>query len=479
MKKTYILSAVLLLAACSQYDGPAPEAFDGIIYPDYVGVTVPQNIAPLNFDYTSKESASAVTTFTAGDMTVSFRGGRVRWKEGKWKKMLEAAAGGDIVVHSTAPDSTWTIHVSQDPIDAAVAYRLIEPGYEVWSKMGIYERELSSFKERALIENTDFEGCVNCHEFNRGEPDDFSIHIRGTHGATLIQQNGSIAAYDTKTDSTLGFCVYPYWHPSGKYIVYSTNNTRQSFHMQVDKLIEVFDSASDLQVYEPGTGELFTAPQVKTEEYWETFPSFSPDGRTIYFCRASRQPIPEGLTETRYNLCKVSFDPEKGLIGDDVEVILDAASEGKSISFPKPSYDGKYLMYTLADYGQFSIWHHEADLWLLDLRTGETRRIDEVNSPDTESFHNWSSNSRWFLFASRRDDGLFTRVYFAHIGEDGKVGKPFMLPQREPLSFYRKLFRSYNVPAFVTGPVTLDKVNARKIINSPERVPFRFRKPGV
>lgn len=479
MKKTYILSAVLLLAACSQYDGPAPEASDGIIYPDYVGVTVPQNIAPLNFDYTSKESASAVTTFTAGDMTVSFRGGRVRWKEGKWKKMLEAAAGGDIVVHSTAPDSTWTIHVSQDPIDAAVAYRLIEPGYEVWSKMGIYQRDLSSFRERALIENTDFEGCVNCHEFNRGEPDDFSIHIRGTHGATLIQQNGDIAAYDTKTDSTLGFCVYPYWHPSGKYIVYSTNNTRQSFHMQVDKLIEVFDSASDLQVYEPGTGELFTAPQVKTEEYWETFPSFSPDGRTIYFCRASRQPIPEGLTETRYNLCKVSFDPEKGLIGDDVEVILDAASEGKSISFPKPSYDGKYLMYTLADYGQFSIWHHEADLWLLDLSSGETRRIDEVNSADTESFHNWSSNSRWFLFASRRDDGLFTRVYFAHIGEDGKVGKPFMLPQREPFSFYRKLFRSYNVPAFVTGPVTLDKVNARKIINSPERVPFRFRNSGV
>lgn len=393
--------------------------------------------------------------------------------------MLEAAAGGDIVVHSTAPDSTWTIHVSQDPIDAAVAYRLIEPGYEVWSKMGIYQRDLSSFRERALIENTDFEGCVNCHEFNRGESDDFSIHIRGTHGATLIQQNGDIAAYDTKTDSTLGFCVYPYWHPSGKYIVYSTNNTRQSFHMQVDKLIEVFDSASDLQVYEPGTGELFTAPQVKTEEYWETFPSFSQDGRTIYFCRASRQPIPEGLTETRYNLCKVSFDPEKGLIGDDVEVILDAASEGKSISFPKPSYDGKYLMYTLADYGQFSIWHHEADLWLLDLSSGETRRIDEVNSADTESFHNWSSNSRWFLFASRRDDGLFTRVYFAHIGEDGKVGKPFMLPQREPLSFYRKLFRSYNVPAFVTGPVTLDKVNARKTINSPERVPFRFRNSGV
>ena len=110
-----------------------------------------------------------------------------------------------------------------------------------------------------------------------------------------------------------------------------------------------------------------------------------------------------------------------------------------------------------------------------DLETGETRPMDEVNSPDTDSYHDWSSNSRWFVFSSRRDDGLFTRLYIAHIDENGRAGKPFMLPQRDPKDYYDGLFRSYNVPEFVTGPVSLDKRSAQKVINSPERVPFGFR----
>lgn len=57
------------------------------------------------------------------------------------------------------------------------------------------------------------------------------------------------------------------------------------------------------------------------------------------------------------------------------------------------------------------------------------RPIKEVNSDDTESFHNWSSNSRWFVFSSRRGDGLYTRLYLASMDENGVVGKPFLLPQ--------------------------------------------------
>jgi hypothetical protein len=157
-------------------------------------------------------------------------------------------------------------------------------------------------------------------------------------------------------------------------------------------------------------------------------------------------------------------------------MVVDAASLSKSVAFPKPSFDGRFLMYTLCDYGTFPIWHHESDLWLLDLETGETRPMDEVNSPDTDSYHDWSSNSRWFVFSSRRDDGLFTRLYIAHIDANGRAGKPFMLPQRDPKEYYDALFRSYNVPEFVTGPVSLDRRSAQKVINSPERVPFGFRR---
>jgi hypothetical protein len=185
--------------------------------------------------------------------------------------------------------------------------------------------------------------------------------------------------------------------------------------------------------------------------------------------------IPGELPQSRYNLMKVSFDPETGRIGDDVEMLVDAASQSKSLCFPRPSYDGRYLMYTLCDYGTFPIWHHESDLWLLDLETMESRPLDGVNSADTDSFHNWSSNSRWFVFSSRRDDGLFTRLYIAHFDEHGVAAKPFLLPQRDPKNYYENLFLSYNVPEFVTGPVPLNRIRAQKAINAPERIPFGYR----
>ena len=177
------------------------------------------------------------------------------------------------------------------------------------------------------------------------------------------------------------------------------------------------------------------------------------------------------LDSLHYNLYRVAFDAERGSYGDDIECVIDAG-DSLTICFPRPSYDGRYLVYSLANYGQFSIWHHEADLWMLDLTTGERRPMTKVNSSDTESFHNWSSNSRWMVFSSRRDDGLFTRPYFTHIDAEGHETKPFMLPQQNPRRFYRELFMSFNVPDFIRGAVQMDNVKAVELINADYREPM-------
>jgi hypothetical protein len=343
--------------------------------------------------------------------------------------------------------------------------------------MGIYERDLSSFDERPLIENTQFEGCVNCHSFNRGNPADMSLHIRGPHGATLLRHGGSpFEAYNTKTDQTLGLCVYPFWHPSGRYIAYSTNTTNQLFHASDHNRVEVFDTASDLQVYDVEKNELLLSPLLKQDSIYETYPVFSADGRSLYYCAA--RALPEGshqLDSIHYNLYRIDFNPETGTFGSQIDIIIDAEAQHKSLSFPRPSYDGRFLCYTLSDYGQFSIWHHEADLWLLDLATGESRLMKEANSDDTESFHNWSTNSRWLVLSSRRDDGLYTRPYFCHVDDKGVVTKAFMLPQRHPRQFYRDRFLSFNVPDFIIGPTRFDGQKASRIINNDSRKPFGVR----
>lgn len=120
----------------------------------------------------------------------------------------------------------------------------------------------------------------------------------------------------------------------------------------------------------------------------------------------------------------------------------------------QPLWQKSYMVFTMAKYGYFHIWHHDADLWVLDLTSGEAKPITAINSNDTESYHTWSSNGHWLVFSSRRDDGTYTRPFFAHMDKDGKWGKPFELPQADP-DYHRQFLRSYNIPELMKGPVEI------------------------
>lgn len=250
--------------------------------------------------------------------------------------------------------------------------------------------------------------------------------------------------------------VYPYWHPRGRYCSFSTNQTTQMFHMANNKRIEVYDSESDVFIYDTQKHTVLKDTLTMKQLWAENTPAFSPDGRWLYYTTALRRLYPPEYDKQRYSLCRVSFDEVTGRLGSQVDTLINTSVTGKSVTWPRPSYDGRYLMYTQIDYGYFSIWHPEADLWLLDLKTGQQRPLDEVNSDCADSQHTWSNNSRWFLFTSRRGDGLYTRIYFSMMGADGRATKPFLLPQRNPKQFYRMLLYSYNTPDFTSRPVETD-----------------------
>ena len=482
MRKLILLYSICiaLFTACGN-SVVSPEQIEKYpsIYPDYIGVTIPATIAPMKFSYTdtSYERIDVIVKGCQGK-EVHINAKHVNFSEKEWKQLLISNQGDSLLFTvSIKQEGKWStykpfpMYISPHPIDYGLVYRKIAPGYEVYSRMGIYERDLSSHKERPLVENTLVKGmCVNCHAFNRTDPSHFSLHIRGTHGATFMRTDNKDEYLNTKTDQTIAACVYPYWHPGGEYIAYSTNNTRQSFHTVKDERVEVLDLESDIVVYHPADHRLLLCDSLQKKDRFETFPAFSPDGRTLYFCSAEAKKIPEEYKEIRYNLCSIDFDPSAGTFGSRIDTLVNAEALGKSVSFPRPSYDGKYIMFTLSDYGNFSIWHKEANLWLLDLTSGDLRELSEVNSDDTESFHNWSSNSRWFVFSSRRGDGLYTRLYLASMDENGKISKPFLLPQEDPETYYDRSVYSYNVPDFVNAPILLDTKVFEKRITSKERI---------
>ena len=296
---------------------------------------------------------------------------------------------------------------------------------------------------------------MNCHSFCAHQGERMLFHQRSRYGGTYLIDHQQVEKINWMPDGKNTSLVYPYWHPSGRFVAYSVNHTQQVFHAVRDERIEVIDLASDVVVYDVEQNALFSCPQLKSETAFETFPAFSSDGKSLYFCSAVRQEMPMDYQKVKYNLCCIAFDPETKTFSQQVDTLVAAASEGKSVSFPRPTPDGKYLVYTLSNYGNFSIWHREADLYMLDLQSGKSRRLDEINSPDVESYHSFSSNGRWMVFSSRRLDGLYTRPYIAFVGEDGRMGKPFLLPQEDPEQNEMSLY-SYNIPEFVTAPVSLD-----------------------
>ena len=487
MKAKTIIAAALavLLTACG--NTPTNEkkaACEPSIFPDYSGVTIPADIAPMNFDVRGGADRIDLTIKGSRGGTLHQNAGCVDIPLDEWHELLRQNRGARIDFSLAVRRSgewtryrSFTMHVSDAPIgDWGLTYRRIAPSYVNYNRMGIYQRCLANFDEKPIIENTMVPGsCVNCHTANRTNPRQFTFHVRGPHGATLIQNGGQREWLTTTTDSTLAACVYPYWHPTGRYVAFSTNVTRQDFHSVRGERIEVLDLKSDLQVYDVQRHSLLLSPLLKTANL-ETYPAFSPDGKWLYFCSAKSKPVPAGYKQIRYNLCRIAFDAATGRFGSKVDTIFNAARLGLSATLPRPSYDGRYIMFCTASYGCFPIWHEESDLWMLNLATMKAAPMKAVNSRRAESFHNWSSNSRWFVFTSRRGDGLYTCLYMASIGRDGKPTKPFLLPQRHPWSYYDGLRTSYNTPDFTSAPVQFDARAAGKETASDERKQVKVRK---
>jgi hypothetical protein len=464
---TVVLLALLLAAGCTPagWKDAAPAAEAPALYPDYTDIVIPGNIAPLNFNVLNPGDA-CVAVLSGTDASIVLRGPEVRIPEKKWRRLLDGAEALSVQVFVrrdgkwlALPDTRWTV---AEPVDRYVTYRLIEPGYSNYGDLVLRQRDLGSFREKDLYNNCLISGrveqqCINCHSFQNYSTENFQFHARHTAGGTVVVTGDRGKKVAFKTGDLISNAVYPSWHPSEPLIAYSVNTTSQVFFRSDRQKIEVYDSASDLILYDVGRDEVSYI--VHDSLRYETFPYWSADGRTLYYASsdlpswgADASTDPTLLTDRiRYSICAVDFDPATRRFGEP-RMVFDAAADSLSAVTPRPSPDGRYLLSGVGGYGSFHVWHEDGDLYLTDLATGRTRPLDELNSPRAESFKSWSSNSRWIVFTSRRDDGSYSRLYLSHFGADGRAGKPFLMPQRDPEQ-NRRLFKSYNVPEFTVDEV--------------------------
>lgn len=474
---------VVLANACQRNNIEISESVDRTpdLSPDYKNITLPYNIAPMNFSV--KEECDKILVIVRGKgqpLILRAIGKNVCFPERNWVKLLNDNSGDSIEISvAVRQKGTWKKfrpfknYVAKEPIDDFLVYRLIMPGFQNWNQMGIYQRSLTGFKVETIIDSRVVPGtCMNCHAFASGDPADMVMHFRESYGGTVLYRNNKIEKLNTKTDKMFGNAAFPYWHPSKKYIAFSVNKVNQIFHAAGPTRATAVDLKSDIFVYDIEKRAMLTSHALSAEENFETFPCFSPDGKKLYYCSAKAVRLPEKFNKIKYSLCSVSFDPETGKPGDDVDTLISGPAINKSISIPRVSPDNRFLMFDMADFGCFPAYNPESDLYLLNLESGKYGPMEPLNSNDVESYHTWSSNGHWVVFSSRRRDGLYMNAYIAYIDENGISRKPFLLPQKDP-AFYDNFLYSFNVPELVTTRVqitpyqianTLKKNNAVQVI---------------
>lgn len=442
------------------------------ISPDYTGIVVPPNIAPLNFAI--REDGRRFLVRIRGEsgeaIELDSRSAAIEIPPHRWRSLLESNRGRELRWEVfVQAGQRWRRfrpilnRVAQHEIDGHLVYRLIGPVYNKWSEVAIRQRNLATYEDSGILDGQSLgRVCVNCHSFAANDSRRMLVALRGksSGNAALLVED----AHVTKLGTPFGYTA---WHPSGQAAAYSTNKVRQFFHAAGLEVRDVVDLASALAYFRVDTRTSKRVPGASDEQHLATYPAWSPDGRMLYYCRApvlwtDQETVPpERFAEVKYDLVRIPYDIESDRWGSP-ETVLSAEQTGLSILLPRVSPDGKFLLFCMCRYGCFPAFNPTSDLYLMDLAKRSYVKCP-VNSEFSESWHSWSSNSRWIAFSSKRTGGTFTRCYLSYFDETGQMHKPFVVPQQDPEA-YDSLLKTISVPELLTSPVAVSPAKLARAV---------------
>jgi Tol biopolymer transport system component len=444
------------------------------IFPDYSNIVLPPNIAPINFEIKEPGNRFIVRLYSKNKtaITLNLKNPVVKISINSWRYLLSDNKGDSIKIDIYAKqEGTWvkfkTINnfVSKDKIDPFIYYRDISPTNSYWDQMAMHQRDLESFKEYEIFNNSRTDhNCMNCHTFWKNDPNKMLFHMRGEHSGTIFYDNGKLTKINLKTSKMLSAGAYCSWHPNGKLVAFATNKIRQNYYLTgyEKKMKEVFDFASDIIIYDVEKNTILSFPKIASKKR-ENLPCWSPDGKYLYYTCAKEYVIGTPNEEVLYSLMRVSFDADHNTMGEP-ETIISSEEAKKSIAFPTISPDGKFMLMCMVDFGYFPVNNKSSDLYLMDMSTNRYYKPD-INSDESESYISWSSNSKWFVFSSRRLDGVTSKPFICSIDSLGNTSKPFILPQEDPL-FYIINHKNFARPELIKNKFNLNFGDLKEVIYS-------------
>ena len=382
----FLISAFCLIwfGSCSRFDKSqaVPSSETVVIFPDYTDITVPPNMAPLNF-FVNMEGSRFVVDFIGENgytFSISTKQDVIIPIE-KWRKLLSENIGKSYQVQIYRKfNKRWeklpmiTNVVSTDSVDPWLTFRLVPPEYDIWHHLNIQQRHLESF-DYFDVTNNSFETktCINCHTPNHGNPDEFLVHFRAEVPGTIVYKDGKFRRLNTRTTELVHNAVYPAWHPNGRFIAFAVLQPALYFHADVYYRANVFDEGenANIALLDLETNSMLASRKLALPGgVQETYPCWSPCGKWLYFSRSRDIEWVDSLNlenylKLQFDLLRIPFD-EKNIAFGKEELLVDATKINRSTSVPKISPDGRWLLFVMTNTGTNPTWRRDADLYLMD-----------------------------------------------------------------------------------------------------------------
>jgi hypothetical protein len=238
------------------------------------------------------------------------------------------------------------------------------------------------------------------------------------------------------------FGRFPMTSPNGKYEVASVKVKSLTAFLDDVTISEfVYHATGILGFYSKTDTKFHPLPGADDPNYVHTHPAWSPDGKYVVFSRAKvdKKAYDMWMDEVTVKVDEntsiddlnakfpVTFDvyrvPFNNGKGGQAEPVSGAAQNGMSNSFPRYSPDGKWVVFTQSKTG--FVLQPSSQLFIVPASGGIARKMN-CNTDFYNSYHNWTSNSRWLIFTSKTNTP-YTEMFLAHVDENGQDAPPVLL----------------------------------------------------
>jgi len=476
----------LVSGLCTAAGAGTAEAGLRITYPQEGTLFPPESVAP-TFIWEDEAGQGTRWDIVVRDdqggelLRTSVDGPRWRPSEAAWKLIKDQSLERDAEVTVTevgagkAAPAPASVHfrTSKDVVGDSLFYREVplpflkavqDPSRIRW-RYGTIDEEAGP---PIVLQNLPV--CGNCHSFSDdGSTLGLDVDYGNDKGAYavmpvqkhMVMDDARIITWSDykRSDDELTFGLLSRVSPTGRYVI-STVKDRSVFVALPDIMFSqlFFPIKGILVVYDRETKTFTALPGADDPKYVQTNAVWSPDGKYIVFARTNAyhaehleqknsvlvdtKDVPEFTVEHkpfRYDLYRIPFNDGKG---GTPEPLQGASNDGMSNFFPKYSPDGKWIIFCKAK--SYMLLQPDSELWIMPATGGVARRL-RYNTARMNSWHSWSSNSRWLVFSSKVNTP-YTQLFLTHIDENGNDSPPVLLER------FTSADRAANIPEFVKLP---------------------------